>query len=51
MQMLGRMYFIMGYTDNDFFKSILNKTDNSWVQISESPDNKDQLDMFESNKL
>lgn len=49
--MSGKMHFIMGYTDNDVFKGILNSTDSSWVQISEVPDDPKTLNMFESNRL
>lgn len=49
--MLGKMYFIMGYIDNDFFKHILNKTDSSWIRFSEIPDDPETLNMFESNKM
>lgn len=51
LQISGKMHFIMGYIDNDFFKSILSKTNSSWIQISEVPDDPKTLNMFESNRM
>lgn len=45
------MLFITGYIDNDFFKSLLSKTESSWIRISEVPGDPRTLNMFESNKM
>lgn len=49
--MSGKMYLIMGYTDNEVFDSILNRTDSSWARLSKVPEDPKTLNMFGSNKL
>lgn len=49
--MSGKIYFIVGYTDNDVFKRMLSITDSSWIQISKIGDDPKTFNMFESNKM
>lgn len=51
LQIFGRMYFIAGYVDSEVFQSILNKTDSSWIQITQFPDDPQKLNMFESSRM
>lgn len=49
--MLVKFHFIMGYTDNDFFNSILKKTNSSWIRFSKVPGDPGSFNMFESNNM
>ncbi|XP_044028079.1 uncharacterized protein LOC122864574 [Siniperca chuatsi] len=49
--MYGRTNFIMGYTDNDIYNSILKSTESSWIKITPSPFSPSGVIMSQENKI
>ena len=49
--MSGKVHMVMGYADNEAFNAILNKTENSWVEIEEVEGRNDVVLMHELNKM
>ncbi|XP_026155816.1 uncharacterized protein LOC113126158 [Mastacembelus armatus] len=49
--MHGKMNFIMGYTNNEIYNSMMKWTDSSWLKITPSPSNPNHLVMHEENRI
>uniref|UniRef100_UPI0037E8A229 uncharacterized protein n=1 Tax=Semicossyphus pulcher TaxID=241346 RepID=UPI0037E8A229 len=49
--MFGRVNFIMGYNDNEIFNDILKITQSSWMDMSLSLSNPDEVVMAQENRI